>query len=40
MKIAEILRSLSEGQVQYVLVGGLAVQLHGYMRSTFMWIWY
>lgn len=35
MKIAELLRSLSEGQVQYVLVGGLAVQLHGYMRSTF-----
>jgi hypothetical protein len=35
MKIAELLRSLSEGQVQYVLVGGLAVQLHGFMRSTF-----
>lgn len=35
MKIAELLHSLSEGQVQYVLVGGLAVQLHGFMRSTF-----
>lgn len=35
MKIAELLRSLSEGQVQYVLVGGLAVQLHGFMRATF-----
>lgn len=35
MKIAELLCALSEGQVQYVLVGGLAVQLHGYMRSTF-----
>ncbi len=35
MKIAELLRSLSEGHVQYVLVGGLAVQLHGFMRSTF-----
>jgi hypothetical protein len=35
MKIAELLRSLSAGQVQYVLVGGMAVQLHGYMRSTF-----
>lgn len=35
MKIAELLCSLSEGQVQYVLVGGMAVQLHGYMRSTF-----
>jgi len=35
MKTAELLQSLSEGQVQYVLVGGMAVQLHGYMRSTF-----
>jgi hypothetical protein len=35
MKIAELLRVLAEGQVQYVLVGGMAVQLHGYMRSTF-----
>lgn len=35
MKIAEFLHALSEGQVQYVLVGGMAVQLHGYMRSTF-----
>ena len=35
MKTAELLRSLSEGQVQYVLVGGMAVQLHGFMRSTF-----
>lgn len=35
MKIAELLQALSEGQVQYVLVGGVAVQLHGYMRSTF-----
>ena len=35
MKIAELLQSLSEKSVQYVLVGGLAVQLHGYMRSTF-----
>ena len=35
MKIAELLMSLSEEKVQYVLVGGLAVQLHGYMRSTF-----
>ena len=35
MKIAEILQSLSDDQVQYVLVGGLAVQLHGYLRSTF-----
>lgn len=35
MKIAELLRALSEQQVQYVLVGGIAVQLHGFMRSTF-----
>lgn len=35
MKTAELLQALSEGQVQYVLVGGIAVQLHGFMRSTF-----
>ena len=35
MKIAELLKSLSEARVGYVLVGGLAVQLHGYLRSTF-----
>lgn len=35
MKVIELLRSLTEAQVQYVLVGGMAVQLHGYMRSTF-----
>jgi hypothetical protein len=35
MKIAELLRSLSDKRVQYVLVGGLAVQLHGFLRSTF-----
>lgn len=31
MKTADLLQSL----VQYVLVGGLAVQLHGYLRSAF-----
>lgn len=35
MKIAELLQSLSQAKVQYVLVGGLAVQLHGFLRSTF-----
>lgn len=35
MKIAELLQSLTDAQVDYVLVGGLAVQLHGYMCSTF-----
>ena len=35
MNTAELLHSLSAGHVQYVLVGGMAVQLHGFMRSTF-----
>ena len=35
MKIAELLQSLAHEKVQYVLVGGLAVQLHGFLRSTF-----
>ncbi len=35
MKIVELLQSLADNQVQYVLVGGLAVQLHGFMRATF-----
>lgn len=34
MKIAELLQSLADAKVAYVLVGGLAVQLHGYMRAT------
>jgi hypothetical protein len=35
MKIADLFQSLSKRQVQYVLVGELAIQLHGFMRSTF-----
>jgi predicted nucleotidyltransferase len=35
MKIATLLQSLSDAGVKYVLVGGLAVQLHGFMRATF-----
>ncbi len=35
MKVAELLSSLSEGQALYVLLGGIAVQLHRYMRSAF-----
>lgn len=35
MKIVDLLQSLADAEVNYVLVGGLAVQLHGYMRSTF-----
>ena len=35
MKTVELLQALSDANVQYVLVGGLAVQLHGFMRATF-----
>lgn len=35
MKIAELLQALADNQVQFVLVGGLAVQLHGFVRATF-----
>ena len=35
MKTVELLQLLTDARVDYVLVGGLAVQLHGYMRSTF-----
>jgi len=35
MKTAELLCALSAAQVRYVLVGGMAVQLHGYFRTTF-----
>lgn len=35
MKIADLLQSLADAEVQYVLVGGLAVQLHGFLRATF-----
>ena len=35
MNTVELFQSLTDAGVDYVLVGGLAVQLHGYMRSTF-----
>ncbi len=35
MKTVELLQALSDDNVQYVLVGGLAVQLHGFLRATF-----
>jgi hypothetical protein len=35
MKTTELLRALLENQVDFVLVGGLAVQMHGYMRMTY-----
>jgi len=31
----KILRALSEGEIQYLLIGGIAVTLHGYPRMTF-----
>ncbi len=35
MKISDLLQALADETVQFVLVGGLAVQLHGFLRSTF-----
>ena len=35
MTVTELLQFLGEARVEYVLVGGLAVQLHGFQRSTF-----
>lgn len=35
MKTVELLQALSDQNVEYVLVGGLAVQLHGFLRATF-----
>lgn len=34
MKIAELLQSLADAYVDSVLAGGLAVQLHGFLRAT------
>jgi predicted nucleotidyltransferase len=34
LRAGEILRALSEGGVEFVLVGGIAVQAHGYLRGT------
>jgi hypothetical protein len=34
MKISELLQSLADAHVDCVLVGGLAVQLHGFLRAT------
>ncbi|GAB5605277.1 hypothetical protein TK5_13570 [Sideroxyarcus sp. TK5] len=35
MRTSDLLKALSEAHVCYVLVGGMAVQLHGYFRATF-----
>ena len=35
MKTIQLLRALTEAEVDFVLVGGLAVQLHGFQRATF-----
>ena len=32
--IPDILRALTDSDVQFVLVGGFAVQLHGFVRTT------
>lgn len=39
MKTADLLQSLSDEQVQYVPVGGLAVQLHGFCDPLLILIW-
>lgn len=35
MRTSELLNTLVQQSVDFVLVGGLAVQLHGYMRMTY-----
>jgi len=35
MKTVDLLLTLSKESVEFVLVGGLAVQLHGYLRMTY-----
>jgi hypothetical protein len=35
MKTADLLKTLITQSVDFVLVGGMAVQLHGYMRMTY-----
>ena len=37
--IEAIVRALNAAQVQYLIVGGLAVNAHGYERLTRDWIW-
>ena len=35
MKTVDFLQALSSDSVEFVVVGGMAVQLHGYMRMTY-----
>ena len=35
MKTVDFLQALSSDSVEFVLVGGMAVQLHGYLRMTY-----
>ena len=35
MNIANFLQGLDEAKIRYVLVGGFAVQLHGFQRATY-----
>ncbi len=37
--LEQIFGALNEAQVRYVVVGGLAVIAHGYVRYTNAWIW-
>ncbi len=34
MSMYDLLATLSEAKIDYVLIGGLAVTLHGYQRVT------
>ena len=34
LRAGEILEALARGGVEFVVVGGIAVQAHGYIRST------
>ena len=34
MRTADFLRTLADESVEFVLVGGMAVQLHGYLRIS------
>jgi len=35
----DFIQALNENDVEYVLVGGMAVILHGYVRGTAIWIY-
>lgn len=35
MNVASLLQGLDEAHIRYVLVGGFALQLHGFQRATY-----